>query len=413
MSWARPIGAAVLALLGVTAVAVPVTAQTTELSAVNDSATVRVDGSVEIDVLANDLPEGAVTLQNVSDPRHGATSIVDGVVLYEPDEGYAGMDTFAYIAMNGSSLDAGIVTVVVLGEGSRPVAHGDVVATDEGAPVSIDVLENDEQTDGASTVSIQIEPDNGAVGVDDETQEVVYRPNAGFSGSDTFTYRIEGDNGASNPATVIIEVGVQDASDAEPDGDGPVAENDAVSVAPGEPVAIEVLENDEHPDGDDLMVVLQSAPSHGTLSVGEGARTLTYRPSASFTGEDQFTYQASDGSMNSNTATVTIEVTRAPPDDATEADELDPRVVRICEAELASESLCDTYLGGQLPPSVQSGIARLLLRSTSNGSAIETACEAAGSGRVSLLCDIWSTELLPDGLQRQLGGLIVEMADEQ
>src|SRR5205085_11205396 len=41
--------------------------------------------------------------------------------------------------------------------------------------------------------------------------------------------------------------------------------------------------------------------------------TVTYTPTASYTGADSFTYNASDGSLSSSVATVTLSVTAAPP----------------------------------------------------------------------------------------------------
>ena len=49
-------------------------------------------------------------------------------------------------------------------------------------------------------------------------------------------------------------------------------------------------------------------PAHGTL-VLEANGSFTYTPSGSFSGQDTFTYQASDGLVDSNVATVTITVT--------------------------------------------------------------------------------------------------------
>ena len=53
-------------------------------------------------------------------------------------------------------------------------------------------------------------------------------------------------------------------------------------------------------------------PSHGTLAFNPD-ETFMYRPHAGFSGDDSFTYRLTDGTVVSNTATVTIHVAAAPP----------------------------------------------------------------------------------------------------
>ena len=48
-------------------------------------------------------------------------------------------------------------------------------------------------------------------------------------------------------------------------------------------------------------------PTHGTLTLNANG-SFTYTPNANFNGSDSFTYKASDGSAESNVATVTIAV---------------------------------------------------------------------------------------------------------
>lgn len=92
--------------------------------------------------------------------------------------------------------------------------------------------------------------------------------------------------------------------------DPPVAVNDAYSAnedtvldvaAPG------VLGNDTDPEGATLTATKVSDPAHGTLILNANG-SFTYTPEANYDGTDFFTYNANDGDVNSNTATVTITV---------------------------------------------------------------------------------------------------------
>jgi len=62
----------------------------------------------------------------------------------------------------------------------------------------------------------------------------------------------------------------------------------------------------EDPDGDPL-TFLVALPAHGTLS--GSAPDLDYTPHENYNGTDQFSFNVSDGSLISNTATVTIDLT--------------------------------------------------------------------------------------------------------
>src|SRR5206468_2363223 len=107
----------------------------------------------------------------------------------------------------------------------------------------------------------------------------------------------------SNPATVTINV-------TPPANQPPVAGNDSYSVNQGQPLAVGapgVLSNDTDPDGNSITAVVVAGPSSGTVSLSADG-SFTYTPNAAFVGVDSFTYKASDGIAQSNTATVSITV---------------------------------------------------------------------------------------------------------
>ena len=70
-----------------------------------------------------------------------------------------------------------------------------------------------------------------------------------------------------------------------------------------------MLGNDTDPDGNPLTAVrwCRARPTAPSPSTPNGS--FTYTPAADFNGTDTFTYRASDGSAQSNPATVTITVT--------------------------------------------------------------------------------------------------------
>ena len=68
-----------------------------------------------------------------------------------------------------------------------------------------------------------------------------------------------------------------------------------------------VLLNDTDPDGDDLAVKNPTNPAHGSVTLNVDG-SFSYTPDPGYRGPDSFTYKASDGIEESNTATVIIAV---------------------------------------------------------------------------------------------------------
>jgi len=88
---------------------------------------------------------------------------------------------------------------------AAPVAESDNARTDEGQSVTVNVLENDYDADG-DTISLLAasEAANGSVSI--ENGAVVYTPDEGFSGGDSFTYTIfDGLNFSEATVDVVVE----------------------------------------------------------------------------------------------------------------------------------------------------------------------------------------------------------------
>ena len=104
-----------------------------------------------------------------------------------------------------SDSTAGLELNVV--ENDAPVATNDSASSVNGAAVTINVVANDTDSDGTvdpTSVHIASQPAHGSVSVT-QSGSVVYTPNAGYQGSDSFTYSDSDNQGTmSNIATVTI-----------------------------------------------------------------------------------------------------------------------------------------------------------------------------------------------------------------
>ena len=94
-------------------------------------------------------------------------------------------------------------------QNQAPTAVTDVDTTAFETPVSIAVANNDTDPDGTldlASVAVAVQPQNGTASVDN-SGNITYTPNAGFSGDDSLSYTIMDNGGAvSNAAWVYVYV---------------------------------------------------------------------------------------------------------------------------------------------------------------------------------------------------------------
>jgi M6 family metalloprotease-like protein len=271
-------------------------------TAVDDSATTDQDQSVTIDVLANDGDDDGdvLSVTGASQGLNGSTTInANGTITYTPNAGFTGNDAFTYTISDGNGGSDSATVSVSVTPNQAPTAANDAATTEEGQSVTIDVLANDSDADGDSlSVSAVTQPAHGASEVNGDAT-VTYTPNAGFIGTDAFTYTISDGRGGSAGATVSVMV--------QSTNQGPSAVNDYAVTDEDMAVTVVVLANDSDPDGDSLTVSGVSQPAHGLAEVN-GDGSITYTPDAGFFGTDAFTYTISDGRGGSSSATVSVNV---------------------------------------------------------------------------------------------------------
>ncbi|MFM7071599.1 MAG: Ig-like domain-containing protein, partial [Planctomycetota bacterium] len=184
----------------------------------DDVETVEEDSDVkEIDVLANDLRGAAtgqplaVTLVDVGS-KGGTVSInTQGTrVLYKPAANFFGTETFAYTITDTLKTAKATVTVTVTGKNDPPTAVDDTLFTGRNVTAaSLDVLANDLITPDADEtliVSAITQPTNGTLTIAADGRSVLYTPNNGYLGADSFTYTVRDPGGLTDTATVNLTV---------------------------------------------------------------------------------------------------------------------------------------------------------------------------------------------------------------
>ena len=187
---------------------------------------------------------------------------------------------------------------------SSPVATNDAYTTLVDSPVSGNVLTDgtpDSDVNGDPlTVTANTNPSGGSVTVA-ANGAFTYTPNAGYTGTDSFTYTISDGNGGVATATVSVTV-------AGPAGAAPVATDNVYVTDEDVAVGGNALTDgtpDSDADGDPLTVTGNTSPLNGVVTVATNG-TFTYTPNADFNGADSFTYTIGDGNGGTATATVTV-----------------------------------------------------------------------------------------------------------
>lgn len=181
-----------------------------------DSATTQEDTAVTFSLTANDTDADGnldpTTVAIITQPTFGSVvNLGNGSVIYTPNLDFRGSDIFSYTvrdALNAVS-NAATVSISVTAVNDPPVAANDVASTGAVTPRTINLTANDFDVDGTvvtSSAAIVSGPANGTV-VNLGTGSVIYTPNAGFSGIDSFTYTVQDNQGAvSAPGTVTVNV---------------------------------------------------------------------------------------------------------------------------------------------------------------------------------------------------------------
>lgn len=299
------------------------------------------------------LPEGGIYLQ----PGDYSCQLI---LTEESFHGSGGTFAGNWAAAMGGDIEFSIIPTSV---NDPPDAVDDTVTIDEDSTNNtIDVLANDSDPDGDElTIDSITQGSHGMV--TGSGSDVTYTPDAGYSGSDSFSYTVSDGKGGSDTATVTITI--------NPVNDVPVASDDSATTDEDTAVNIDVLGNDSDPDGDSLSIDSVSTPSNGEAAI-ETDNTITYTPNNGFSGNDSFNYTVSDGNGGSDTATVSITVVS-----------VEPPLDQTATGEISSDgTVVGTYIDTQANDSVIESIT-------------ERTTGGKPSGRESFLNHEWSFDVRP------------------
>lgn len=166
-----------------------------------------------INYLENDDLRDNAQVTEIGNVSENATVSLeaDGSIVYTPVEGFSGEDSFTYTICDDDetpNCSTATITMTVNDEGN-PVAENDEVFIETGSSGNTinGLLVNDLLVDGAVLTSVEAGPNSQVTLTED--LNIIYTPNSGFSGEDTFTYTIcDDDNPEASCSTANVTVQV-------------------------------------------------------------------------------------------------------------------------------------------------------------------------------------------------------------
>lgn len=267
-----------------------------------------------------------LTAKLVDDVKNGMLELSkdEGTFKYTPNKGFSGADYFTYQVCNLKAC-SNVATVTITMKNYAPKANDDNYKIREGTVLNADtpkgmlgktglitygVLNNDEDKNNNQLYAeLQSNVKHGKLAFNKDGT-FTYTPNPEYYGNDSFSYKTFDGIDYSNVAKVFITIERNNAPVALDDQyklQGKTLDANRVKDTSGFlgkiGLTYGVLNNDIDSNKDPLKAILVENPKHGKLEFKNDG-TFKYIQDIDYCGDDYFKYKASDGTLESNLASV-------------------------------------------------------------------------------------------------------------
>ncbi len=260
---------------------------------------------LNIDVLGNDFDGDGDTLSVISANANNGTVIIngDGTLAYVPNANFTGNDTITYTISDGrGGTSTAIVPIVVGPVNDQPTTVGNLPSQ-----ANVDAQQGIFVNAGSAFTDTE-DPNNLTLSVTGLPPGLSIDPSTGFiTGNIDNSASQGGTGGVYNVVVTATDSGGLSATQSfawTVTNPAPQANNDGGAGVEDTPITLDVISNDQDPDGDDINVVSASA-NNGTVIINPD-NTLTYTPNPNFSGPDVITYTISDGEGGTDSAVFNI-----------------------------------------------------------------------------------------------------------
>jgi cysteine-rich repeat protein len=289
-------------------VTITITASNDAPIAVNDTRTIVEDTATTITNLVEndtDADGDSLSVTAVSNATGGTVTLDAGTITFAPTANTSGngIAGFDYTVSDGNGgTDTGRVTINITADNDPPVAVDDTRTINEDTATIIGTLVSNDTDPENNTLTVSAVANATGGSVQLANGVVTFTPTTNLNGvaAAGFDYTVS-DGNSSDVGRVTITI--------NPVNDAPVVVNATANTAVNTPTTITLTGTDV--DNDPLTFAIISGPTSGSLSsitpLTSTSASVTFAPvlgapSASFT------FRVNDGTVNSNTATVTITI---------------------------------------------------------------------------------------------------------
>ncbi|NRB78005.1 MAG: tandem-95 repeat protein [Saccharospirillaceae bacterium] len=277
--------------------------------AVNDSYSFAEDANPQnLSVLSNDSDDNSLNTASIvitSVFSAGSIVVSGSDIVLTPTNNVNGNFSFTYTVDDniGQTSNSATVSINISAVNDAPVAMADSFNLDEDhIGLTLDLIGNDIDVDNTldnDNVIILSNPSSGTLNY--SATVFSYVPNVNYSGSDSFTYKLN--DSIADSSTVSVTLTINEVNDA------PYSIADGFTLNQNTTMDLYVLANDSDQENtvDYSMINIVNDVSNGTLTLT--GLMLSYTPNNNFFGDDDFTYYLNDTTDNGNTVTVNLSIT--------------------------------------------------------------------------------------------------------
>ncbi len=178
---------------------------------VAQSLTTAANTPIAIRLTADDVDNQQLSFAIVGFPANGNLTGRLPDLLYSPDPGFAGVDSFEFNVTDG--IDSSDDTLVMIEVAAAPVPPPPENNVPSAAPLSVStaqqmavviVLGGSDADNDPLAFSVETPPANGSLS--GEAPNLVYTPNAAYTGQDNFSYTVRDQQDTSEPVQVSITI---------------------------------------------------------------------------------------------------------------------------------------------------------------------------------------------------------------
>jgi len=259
------------------------------------------DTSITILFSVEDVDSKTLTYTLLTNVEHGELSGTTTRYTYSPEQDYYGSDYMKLQVSDGNNTAAASVEITIHPINDPPVGIDQALNMYEDQQLNIQLSGSDTENLPLTGYTITTKPVYGTLDNNGSSTEWLYTPYPNYNGSDFLTFTMS--DGALTSEDATVNITIRNVNDT------PSANGNAITMTDSSRISGYLSAYDDPFDHDTLIYSLQSNAKKGMVIIDNPITgAFTYYPNNYETGLDYFTFKVNDGYVDSNTATMVINI---------------------------------------------------------------------------------------------------------